>query len=255
MKRLLSIFVLLQIGIAAFAAQEAPNETIINIRTNRFFSESRRMEKLAEQSYSDGDYDSSARYAEDATRLAAMSDLYVRQQVKIYVANNKMFDALERLAWADSSQARKYFPGEYNDAKAYYNLALVAKDAKKWDDTIDNADKVIQTLAAVVSPPENITDDNRTRNSEKTDSPLPSQYIVRPWDKFGDCFWNIAGRSWAYGDSSRWPLLYQANRKKLPDPNDPNLIETGMVMDIPSIKGEERLGLWDSGKAYAPLNK
>ena len=81
----------------------------------------------------------------------------------------------------------------------------------------------------------------------------PAQYTVRPWASSRDCFWNIAGRPWVYGDPYQWRLLYNANRAKLPNPNDPDLIEPGMVLDIPSIQGESREGLWDANKSYPPV--
>ena len=86
-------------------------------------------------------------------------------------------------------------------------------------------------------------------------TPLPARYTVRSWDKYGDCFWNIAGRPWVYGDPRRWPLLYQANKNKIPNPKNPDLIEEGMVMDIPSVNGEKRSGLWSPDAVYTPLKK
>ncbi|MDR2660053.1 MAG: LysM peptidoglycan-binding domain-containing protein [Spirochaetaceae bacterium] len=272
-KRLILLPVLMQIGFFAFAAINGyPDETLNNIRKNRYLEESARLQQLANQSFAGGDYDKALKYASDAVKAASMSDIYTKQQLKIYTANNKMNDAFQRLAWADLLEAKRYFPAEFYDAKTYYNLGLIARDAKKWDDTINNADKVIQTLAAVTAPPEKISaappqppqvqeeldtaPENKKPDQEETkDTYLPARYIVRSWDKYGDCFWNIAGRSWVYGDPHRWPILYQANRKKLPDPDNPNLIEPGMVIDIPSINGEIREGLWDSGKTYSPLNK
>jgi nucleoid-associated protein YgaU len=82
---------------------------------------------------------------------------------------------------------------------------------------------------------------------------LPGQYTVRPWAISRDCFWNIAGRSWVYGDPYQWRLLYNANKAKLPDPDNPNLIEPGMVLDIPRIHDEIREGLWDANKTYPPV--
>jgi nucleoid-associated protein YgaU len=82
---------------------------------------------------------------------------------------------------------------------------------------------------------------------------LPAQYTVRPWNTFRDCLWNIAGRPWIYGDPTQWRLLYNANKSKMPNPDNPDLIEPGMVLDIPSIKGEERQGLWDAEKTYPSL--
>ena len=76
-------------------------------------------------------------------------------------------------------------------------------------------------------------------------SGLPAQYTVRSWIVNGDCLWNIAAQPWAYNDASKWRLLYIANKNKLPDPNNPDLIRIGMVLDIPSINGEERQGMWN----------
>jgi nucleoid-associated protein YgaU len=76
---------------------------------------------------------------------------------------------------------------------------------------------------------------------------------VRPWAVSKDCFWNIAGFPWVYGNPYQWRLLYNANKSKLPNPNNPNVIEPGTVLDIPSIKGEVREGAWESGKTYEAL--
>jgi hypothetical protein len=82
---------------------------------------------------------------------------------------------------------------------------------------------------------------------------LPASYTIRPWSVSRDCFWNIAGRSWVYGDSHQWHTLYNANKAKLSDPNNPDKLDPGIVLDIPSLKGETRQGAWDPAKAYEPL--
>ncbi|MCL2761728.1 MAG: hypothetical protein FWD36_00785 [Treponema sp.] len=84
--------------------------------------------------------------------------------------------------------------------------------------------------------------------------PLPATYTVRTWNAHRDCLWNIAGYPWVYGNPRQWRVLYNANRSKLPDPNNPNLIEPGTVLDIPSIKDEVRQGSWDTNKTYPSLN-
>jgi nucleoid-associated protein YgaU len=276
-KCLLLMLGLMQICVFAFGTEKT-SEILDNIRNNRDLAESLRLQALAKQALAAGDYDEAAANAESAAKAADASDMYVDQQVKMYIANSKMDDALQRLSWADSAEAKRHFPAEFYDAKTYYNLGLIAKDARKWDDTIDNANKVIKTLAAFTAPPEEanvidrvpVADTGRTverigiteepampEDGEKTDkgTPLPSRYTVRSWDKYGDCFWNIAGRSWAYGDPRRWPLLYQANKNKLPNPGNPNLIEEGTILDIPSVNGEERSGIWTPDAVYSPLKK
>jgi nucleoid-associated protein YgaU len=139
-----------------------------SIRRNEYFLESERFLALAQEAYNAGDYDTATEYAEEAARLARLSDEYIAQQTG-------------------------------------------------WNGV------------------------------------LPATYTVREWDAHGDCFWNIAGQPWAYNDPYRWRVLYEANRAKLPDPNNPNLVEPGTVLDIPSIKGETRQGEWVSGRTYEPL--
>jgi hypothetical protein len=143
----------------------------------------------------------------------------------------------------DAEQAERYFPDEFNDAKTHYSLGLSAKDEKQWDDTISSAEKVIELLAYM---------ELALQKANKETDVLPAQYIVGSWNKERDCFWNIAERSWAYSDPLKWPILYQANKKKLPNPDNPDLIKPGTVLDIPSIRGEKRSGLWDAGKVYSP---
>ncbi len=82
---------------------------------------------------------------------------------------------------------------------------------------------------------------------------LPATYTVRSWFESKDCFWNIAGLAGVYGNPYLWTTLYNANKLKLPDPNNPDTLEPGTVLDIPSIKGEVRQGAWESGKAYEPI--
>ena len=39
----------------------------------------------------------------------------------------------------------------------------------------------------------------------------------------------------------------------MPEPENPDLIEPGMIIDIPSIKSETRQGMWDSTKDYSTV--
>jgi tetratricopeptide (TPR) repeat protein len=250
---------------ASAAVTDLSVETADSIRKNRYIEESLTLQKLARQSFAYGDYDRAKKYAEDAVRAAAASDAYVSSQVNMYTAGAMMKDALERLALADSAEVKLSYPVEFYDAKTYYNLGLIAEEAREWKSAISNADRVIKTLAAIKLPEESpvvpetlavaATAENAPKNPPKEQLPLPARYVIRAWEVSKDCFWNIAGRSWAYGNPYRWTLLYQANKKKLPDPNNPDVIEPGTVIDIPSANGEKRSGLWDPGTIYSPLGK
>ncbi len=83
--------------------------------------------------------------------------------------------------------------------------------------------------------------------------PLPEKFVVRAWTETRDCLWNIAGLPWIYNDPEKWPLLYEANKKALPEPENPDLLPVGTVLIVPSLNGEVRKGTWDKGTLYQPL--
>ena len=209
------------------------------VRNNHYFQESQRYARLAEGTYNLGDYDASTDYANEAIRNANLSDEYVALQMKIREANSAIAAAKYRIDWAVSSGASKQFPVEFREAETWYSEALSARLDEEWDNAIDAAHRVVELLAYIDAPRGTV--------------PLPAQYTVRSWTTFRDCLWNIAGRPWVYGNPRQWRVLYNANKSKLPNPNNPNWIEAGMVLDIPSIKGELRQGAWDGSKTYPPM--
>jgi nucleoid-associated protein YgaU len=229
-------------GEAADVAEEESEEPVIpyRVRNNKYFQESQRFARLAEGTYNLGDYDASTEYANEAIRNAELSDEYVALQMKIREANSAIAAAKYRIDWAVSSGASKQFPVEFREAETWYNESLGARIAEQWDNAIDAAHRVVELLAYIDAP--------------KGTVPLPAQYTVRSWTTFKDCLWNIAGRPWVYGNPRQWRLLYNANKAKFPDPNNPNWIEPGMVLDIPSIRGEFRQGSWDGNRTYPPIN-
>jgi hypothetical protein len=236
------------VSLAAAASSDAVIPA--SIRNNRYYLESLRLTKLAQDTYDYGDYDVSAEYAKEAVRYAQLSDEYVALQMKIKEANDAITAAKQRLDWASSSGAAGQYPVEYGEAQKYYSASLSARSTEDWDGAIEAANKVVNILAYIRAPgpapapaPAPVPDSTS----------LPAQYTVRAWAISKDCLWNIAGRPWAYGDPAKWRLIYNANRSKMPEPDNPDLIHPGMVLDIPSVQGETRQGMWESGKTYNPL--
>jgi hypothetical protein len=229
------------LAVAASSDAVVPN----SIRNNKFFLESLRLTNLAQQAFEEGDYDASAWYSEEAVRYAQLSDEYVALQLKIKETNDALTAARSRLDWAASAavNAKSRYPDEYNTAQTAYGEAQASRTAEKWDDAIAAAGRVINALAFLTEAPP-VT---------SAPVPLPAQYTVRPWNISKDCFWNISGRSWVYGDPTKWRVLYNANKAKLPQPDNPDLIHPNMILDIPSITGETRSGMWDPSKSYSPL--
>jgi hypothetical protein len=217
-----------------FAQDDSGARTVVaydvphSLRNNQYFLESQRLANLAQESYDYGDYDASTEYAHEAIHYALLSDVHVAIAI-----------AKSRIDWAVSSGASKQYPSEFAEAETWYGISLNARDAEKWEDAIDAAHRVIALLAYI--------------GGDEEDLPLPATYTVREWITFKDCFWNIAGRPWVYGDPFKWRTLYNANRSLLPNPNNPDLIEPGTVLTIPSIKGEFRQGEWNSSRSYPSI--
>jgi len=166
--------------VAEVEEQEYPaEEAVAGTLDNRYFLESQRLVRLAEEAYEQGDYEAAAAYAQEASRYALLSDEYIAGHAG---------DDADVVAVAD-----------YGDDEGY---------------------------------------------------PLPATFTVRSWDIYRDCLWNIAGHPDVYGDPLQWPVLFNANRHRMPNPNNPDLILPGMVLEIPSIDGEVREGAWQSGRVY-----
>jgi hypothetical protein len=281
-------FLFLPLFSLAAVETDAPAPVIPeSIRNNQYYRESLRLANLAKLSYNQGDYDASANYAAEAVRYAQLSDEYVALRLKMKEANDTIAVAKNRLDWASSVNASRRYPREFGEATNYYNTSLNLRKAENWDGAIEAARRVIDALASVkaeepvvekpvevvvekpvekpvevvvekpVEKPVEVVVEKPVVQEPPPQEPervlLPAQYTVRPWNTSRDCLWNIAGRPWVYGDSAQWRLLYNANKSKMPNPDNPDLIEPGMVLDIPSIRGEERQGLWDAEKTYPSL--
>jgi len=234
-KFFLVILITLLIPFSAFSAVE-DSEIPDGLRNNEFFLESLRLTKLAMETFEYGDYDASALFAEEAIRYADLSDEYVASQLIV--------EAKRLLDWADANNIQARFPNDYTESKTYYDISVIEHSNEEWNSSIDSSSKAIGILAMLETGRAPAA---RTTTATPTPAPsgtLPAQYTVRTWAGEKDCLWNIAGYSWVYGDPWKWKELYNANRSRMPDPNNPDLIEPGFVIEIPSIKGETREGMW-----------
>jgi nucleoid-associated protein YgaU len=245
-------------AVASFA-QAAQSDVFIpgSIRNNRYFLESVRLTNMAHSSFEEGDYDASRNYANEAIRFAQLSDDFVALQLKILETDNAIAAAQARLNWATSAavNAASRYPNEFNQAQAALAEARSHRANENWDAAIAAANRVLGALAAVTpaQPGAPVPPPAPVPPVSPGVYPLPAQYTVRTWAIHRDCLWNIAGRSWAYNDPTQWRLLYNANRARMPEPDNPDLIHPGMILDIPSIRGEHREGMWVEGRNYVPL--
>jgi tetratricopeptide (TPR) repeat protein len=237
-KHVLSVILLLfSLGIIPLLAEESNTHTsdfVNSLLNNQYLLESIRLINLADSCYAQGEYDDAIKYAEEAMKYAQWSDLYVTLQMKIKETDEAIASAQTRLNWATEVGAPKRYAKEYEQAQTIYGQALVARSGEDWDIARESALRVIEILAVVKEVPT-----------------LPAQYLVKTWIPMKDCLWNIAGKPQIYGDPFKWRYIYDANKEKLPEPNNPDLIEPGMILDIPSINGEIRVGLWEDDEPMA----
>jgi len=199
------------------------------LRNNEYFLESQRLTKLAQETYEVGEYDASAGFAREAVLYAELSDKYVAEQLTA--------EASRLIIWADENGIESKHPDAYSESVSYYENSIIAQEEKDWNEAIYSAIKSIELL----SPYET----GRPTVRPVYSGVLPSQYTVRSWGTTGDCLSKIAGYPFIYGDPHKWRILYDANKARFPNPNNPHLLQPGFVLNIPSIQGEERRGMWN----------
>ena len=221
----------------------AVSETPAAVANNEYLKEAWRLSNLARLAIQDGEYEESAAYSAEAVRYAVLSDEYIKNLTRLIPA---LSEAADRLRWAETSGAAEYYPKELDKARVDLQIAYAERRMQNWDESYRYALLVIEDLAGVAAPPPK--DAPPPADLPKS----PNRYKVRPWDIFGDCFWNIA--KWFYGDPWKWPLLYEANKDKLPEPDNPDWVEVDTILDLPSVDGELREGYWDSGRPYTGPN-
>jgi len=216
------IITLCAIGTVRLPAAD-DTDSIIN---NQYLVESDRLVKLAEKNLADGKFEDTVKYAAEAEQQAQLSDDYVNLQKKIKDANDAFNAAQARMDRAKKIGAAEKYAEIYANGEKALAEAADFRSKEKWDETKAAALRVLTIMEKV---PDEI--------------PLPAQYLVKSWAQGKDCLWNIAAKPEVYGDPHQWQRLYTANKNKLPKPDNPNVIEPGMLLDIPSIKGEFRSGV------------
>lgn len=78
----------------------------------------------------------------------------------------------------------------------------------------------------VAPPPPPVEEKVEIKIEEKPEEKLPTEYTV----KKGDCLWRISGYSFIYNDPRKWPVIYEANKDKI---RNPDLIYPGQLLLIP----------------------
>ncbi len=215
-------------GLTVFAATSYDN--------NEYQRKSRSLSRMAQEAYTEGDYDGAAQYAQEAEEYAGLSAAYIEKMLARADAEKLLLEAKTRLTWAKDMNGDKFFPDAVSSAEGYIasgDSRFAAEDYLAAQDDAQDALDALEEVREVI--------------------PLPSTYQVDLWDETKDCLWNIAKNPAIYGDPLMWEKLYEANRKNLKRPSNPNLLMPGMIVTIPSIKGEYREGMYNPDVTYEPF--
>lgn len=228
MKRIITMALLCAFGVA-FA---------VSYKNNTYQKLAEEYAKKADAALNAGEYDLSEEYAQKAAENAKLSKAFIDSMNARYNAQTEIAAAEEKMKWAKSINAESTFPTAYSAGQEALDNAKAAFEKEDYEQAVKYAKAVNEALAGVYEV-----------------TPLPKFYVVRPWAENKDCYWNISARKYVYNNPLLWENLYQANKDKMPRPNDPNLILPGMKMEIPSIAGELRDGTYDSKKDYDTFNR
>ncbi len=224
------------IGLALVMAVHAQS-----LSDNEYFKKSQELSQAAQNAFDIGEYDQAAELADQSLDFSRRSDEYVAMMLAMRAASTAIDSAQARYNYATGVRAEKRFSEEYAGATKEMEAALASFNEGMYEDALLHANNVEAYLSIVTA--------------EET---FPGIFVVRELSGKRDCLWRIAEMPFVYNDPLQWPILYKANKKSLPNPNNPDLILPGMKLIIPPLANELREGVWVDGNKYPtfkPLSK
>jgi nucleoid-associated protein YgaU len=231
-KRYLGMVLLSLLAGAGLAAQSLEN--------NEFYKKSVEYASRSQQALDAGSYDEATEYALQSQEYAARSKKYIEEMLLAYRARSAYVAAKARMDLATRVKLRNRAAAVYDEAASYFKSAETRFNAREYENSIPDSRKVMElllnfeTLYPVTAAPQPAP--------PPPSSGLAAFYEVKLNLARRDCLWRIAEFDFVYGDPRQWPRLYEANKDKFPQPDNPHLIVPGMILTIPSIQGEERSG-------------
>ncbi len=212
----------------------------LSYNDNEFQRKSRAYEELSSRALDNGDYEASLEYSRLAEENARLSAEFIQKMLAKIEAEQVMNKARTRYQWAKNNKAEINYPDLFAEATEALNAGGVAFEGEDYDVATSCANRVLLALRDV-------------KGDEGDFAELPAMYKVRTWRGERDCLWNIAELAGIYGDPFMWEKIYEANKDKFPKSGNPDLLFPDMILMIPSIKGEKRVGLYDHDAVYKSL--
>ncbi len=230
-----------------------------NLRTdNPHYINLLRLEVQAARAYEDAEYDDAVRLAREARQEAALAEAWAEAMVLRFRANSMITVARNELTRVRALDAASRYPDVYRTAQQNFERAerlfreghdaVTARNYttadSRYQESYDLASTARTAVADIGPAPRPEPTPEPAPEPEPGPPPLPRYYVVRLIPERRDSFSRIAEYEFVYGDAYKWRVLYEANRDKIVNPDNPHLIHPGQVFEIPSIDGEEREGTW-----------
>ncbi|MDR2758692.1 MAG: hypothetical protein LBB78_04875 [Spirochaetaceae bacterium] len=229
-KQYLAIVLLFLLSEAGLPAQSLEN--------NEYYKKSVEYAGRSQQALDEGAYSEATEYALQSQEYAARSKQYIEEMLLAYRARSAYVAAKARMDLAARVNLRSRAAAVYDEAAAYFKSAETRFNAREYESSIPDSKKVVELLLNF----ETLYPAQAAQPGPPPANGPAAFYEVKLNLKQRDCLWRIAEYDFVYGDPRQWPRLYDANKDKFPQPDNPHLIVPGMILTIPSIKGEERSG-------------
>ncbi|MCL2480563.1 MAG: hypothetical protein FWF38_02515 [Spirochaetaceae bacterium] len=228
MKKIIVFSIFILFAVSGIFAQSS-------LYNNQYYKQSVEYARISEQCFDNGEYDEATEYALKSQEYAALSKQYIAEQVLAYRARTALTAAKERMELADRLNIKNRDSELYASASQYYKDANSKFNGKDYANSLADSQKVLALLGDIAPAAKDGT-------SVAKDGTLAAYYKVKLNTQRRDCLWRIAGFDYIYGDPFKWKHIYDENKDSFPQPNNPNLIHPGMILKIPSLKGEARSG-------------
>lgn len=222
LNKLIALAVLLSLGILAFAQH--------SLFDNPNYRRAQELRRQADLAFQQGDYLRAEELSKESEKLSVVAREEAETQRLQWIANAWKNRASDRIAFGEKNDAAGALGATWVEAKAAFTQAVTEYDARRYSESTEASKKVLDLM--------------KDFTPAKAET-LPAFYTVRLIPERRDCFWRIAEYPFIYGDPWKWKVLYEANKGKIPDPDNPDLIEPGIILTIPSIAGEVRSGTWN----------
>jgi hypothetical protein len=105
------------------------------------------LRRQAQEAYNSGDYDRSVQLSAEAKTYFDRSDAYVAATLLMYRAQNRYTMARDRVAYFHDVGVDPEYQPVFDQAQADLTAAKSALDAKRYQDSIDLSQKVLDALA------------------------------------------------------------------------------------------------------------